>query len=86
MRSTPTAPVPSSASVLPPALPSSPPVSPLGDPESLDQLIGDCRRMAAHWHTPAAKVRTVVAPAGLHGIVVPPASAHVVSAMAEFGD
>jgi hypothetical protein len=70
--------VPSSASVLASAA--------LADPESLDQLLGDCRRMSAHWKTPAAKVRAAVAPASLHGIVVPPASAHVVDAMAEFGD
>ncbi|MBD0736137.1 hypothetical protein BGM09_23755 [Streptomyces sp. CBMA29] len=59
---------------------------PLAEPESLDQLLGDCRRMAAHWHTPAARAQAVVAPASLHGIVVPPASAHVVRGMAEFGD
>ncbi|MFJ4405821.1 hypothetical protein [Streptomyces sp. NPDC088910] len=85
MRSTPAAPVPSSAS----ALSATPPVSasfPLAEPESLDQLLGDCRRMAAHWHTPAAKAQAVVAPASLRGIVVPPASAHVVRGMAEFGD
>jgi hypothetical protein len=85
MRSTPpaspagrSAAAPSSASVLAWA--------PLADPDSLDQLIGDCRQMAAHWKTPAAKAQPVVAPASLHGIVVPPASAHVVSGMAEFGD
>jgi hypothetical protein len=66
--------------------PSSLPSSALAEPESLDQLIGDCRQMAEHWKTPAAKARSVAAPAGLHGIVVPPASAHVVGAMAEFGD
>lgn len=58
---------------------------PLAEPDSLEQLIGDCRQMAAHWHVPAGE-RTASAPAGLHGITVPPASAHVVAGMAEFGD
>jgi hypothetical protein len=71
-----------------PASPPSPP-APLGslaDPESLEQLIGDCRRMAAHWTAaPAAKAQARVTPAGLHGITVSPASAHAVSGMAEYG-
>ena len=62
------------------------PSSPLADPESLEQLIGDCRQLAEHWKVPAAKAQSVVAPASLHGITVPPASAHVVDGMAEFGD
>ncbi|HEY3481943.1 MAG TPA: hypothetical protein VGL02_23855 [Streptomyces sp.] len=62
------------------------PASPLADPESLEQLIGDCRQMAEHWKVPAAKAQSVVAPASLHGITVPAASAHVVDGMAEFGD
>jgi hypothetical protein len=61
------------------------PSSPLSEPESLEQLIGDCRRMAQHWKTPAPQTETVVAPSGLHGITVPPASAHVVRGMAEYG-
>lgn len=59
---------------------------PLAEPDSLEQLIGDCREMAAHWRVPAATERAAVAPAGLHGITVPAASAHVVAGMAEFGD
>lgn len=62
------------------------PSSPLADPESLEQLIGDCRRMARHWKAPAARTPSVVAPASLRGITVPPASAHVVAGMVEFGD
>lgn len=58
---------------------------PLAEPDSLEQLIGDCRQMAAHWRVPAGGGRTA-APAGLHGITVPAASAHVVAGMAEFGD
>jgi hypothetical protein len=62
------------------------PSSPLGEPETLQQLLGDCHRMALHWKTPAPHEQAVVLPAGLHGITVPAASAHVVSAMAEYGD
>ncbi|MEW2520416.1 hypothetical protein [Actinacidiphila alni] len=70
----------------PPVTPRIPSGAPLAEPESLDQLIGDCRRMAAHWNTPAATAKKTAVPAVPHGIVVPPASAHVVSGMAEFGD
>jgi hypothetical protein len=42
--------------------------------------------MARHWKTPAAHEQAVVAPASLHGITVPAASAHVVRGMAEYGD
>ncbi|MFG1806519.1 hypothetical protein [Streptomyces sp. NPDC049040] len=59
---------------------------PLAEPDSLEQLIGDSRRMAAHWHVPAGDERAAAAPAGLRGISVPPASAHVVAGMAEFCD
>ncbi|WP_329179664.1 hypothetical protein [Streptomyces sp. NBC_01477] len=58
---------------------------PLAEPDSLEQLIGDSRRMAAHWRVPALGERAVT-PAGLRGITVPAASAHVVAGMAEFGD
>jgi hypothetical protein len=70
------------SSVPPVVLPS----SPLAEPESLEQLIGDCRRMARHWQAPARRSAAPVAPSGLHGITVPPASAHVVDVMAEYGD
>jgi hypothetical protein len=60
--------------------------SPPAEPESLEQLIGDCRQMAAHWKTPPGKAPAAPAPAGPGGITVPAASAHVVAGMAEFGD
>ncbi|NJP44922.1 hypothetical protein [Actinacidiphila epipremni] len=59
--------------------------APLAEPDSLDQLLGDCRTMAAHWHPAAPAARTAPS-AGPHGITVPAASAHVVAAMAEYGD
>jgi hypothetical protein len=42
--------------------------------------------MAARWTAaPTAKAEARVTPAGLHGITVPPASAHAVRGMAEYG-
>ncbi|MYS25197.1 hypothetical protein GA0115240_176016 [Streptomyces sp. DvalAA-14] len=63
-----------------------PPSSPLADPDSLEQLIGDSRRMAPHWKTPAATAQAVAAPVGPHGISVSAASAHLVDGMSEYGD
>ncbi|SEN70813.1 hypothetical protein SAMN05216267_1008213 [Actinacidiphila rubida] len=62
------------------------PSAPVGESESLEELIGDCRRMAERWKAPATKKADAVAPAALHGITVPAASAHVVSGMADYGD
>lgn len=59
--------------------------APLAEPDSLEQLISDGRRMAAHWHTPAATAPAAPS-AGPHGITVPARSAHVVAGMAEYGD
>lgn len=58
---------------------------PLAEPDSLEQLIGDSRRMAAHWHTPAPAAPAAPS-SGPHGITVPEKSAHVVAGMAEYGD
>ena len=70
--------------------PNPPSSSVAGEPESLEQLIGDCRRMAPRWTAPASASRPPAAPgfaaAKLHGITVQPASAHVVDGMAEYGD
>lgn len=70
-----------------------PPGRPMaGEPESLEQLIGDCRRMAARWThsvsspaSPPCPAQEPVVPAALHGITVPPASAHLVDGMADYG-
>ncbi|MBY8876508.1 hypothetical protein [Actinacidiphila acidipaludis] len=64
------------------------PSAPLGEAgESLEELIGDCRRMAARWRAPAPQQAAGAAAtaASLHGITVPEASAHAVSAMADYG-
>ncbi|MCB5909616.1 hypothetical protein [Streptomyces pinistramenti] len=56
------------------------------DPESLDQLRGDCARMAPHWkavhRTPPAAGRA----SDLRGIEVSAASAALVDGMSEYGD
>lgn len=73
-------------STLPPTVaPTSLPSSSLAEPDSLEQLIGDCRQMAEHWKAPTAHARAAVAPGSLHGITVPAASAHVVDGMSEYG-
>lgn len=59
--------------------------APLAEPDSMEELIGDCRKMAAHWNSAPAAAPAERA-AGLHGITVPAASAHVVAGMAEYGD
>ncbi|MEU6345121.1 hypothetical protein ABZ883_29700 [Streptomyces sp. NPDC046977] len=61
------------------------PAAQLGEPETLAELLGDCRKMAQHWETPATPEAPRVAPSRLHGITVPEASAHVVEGMAEYG-
>ncbi|MFH9422783.1 hypothetical protein [Streptomyces sp. NPDC017529] len=54
------------------------------EPESMDQLLGDCARMAPHWRSGP---RAPQAPAReLHGIRVPASSAALVSGMSEYGD
>ncbi|MFE0377709.1 hypothetical protein ACFW1M_19460 [Streptomyces inhibens] len=58
----------------------------VSDPESLDELRGDCARMAGHWK---AGRRTAPAPgraSDLHGIKVPATSAALVDGMSEYGD
>lgn len=70
------------STVPPVVLPSSPPA----EPESLEQLIGYCRRMAEHWKAPAHRDTARVSPAGLHGVTVPASSAQVVDGMADYGD
>lgn len=68
------------------------------DPESMDELLGDCARMAPHWTEPAWALHF---PAGrdgrdgrsggaasheaLHGVRVPAASARMLEGMSEYG-
>jgi hypothetical protein len=60
--------------------------APIAEPDSLEQLIGDCRQMAQRWRTPAVRTGAAAPPASLHGITVPPSSVHVLDGMSEYGD
>ncbi|MEU2245796.1 hypothetical protein [Streptomyces sp. NPDC019224] len=52
----------------------------------LAELRGDCARMAPHWVVPAKTAPPRVTPALIHGVTVPPASARLIDATAEYGD
>ncbi|MET9499748.1 hypothetical protein [Streptomyces sp. NPDC006552] len=59
--------------------------------DGLAALRGDCARMVPHWVLPRAPWETdrpaaVPSAAGIHGVVVPAASARLIDAMADFGD
>jgi hypothetical protein len=54
------------------------------NPESMAELLGDCRRTAAHWK-PVASPTPRPPAAGAHGIHVPPKSAAAVRNMTEYG-
>ncbi|NLU74503.1 hypothetical protein HCC61_17770 [Streptomyces sp. HNM0575] len=62
------------------------------EPESMDQLLGDCARMAPHWTVTGVTGCDVPAagPAAsyeaLHGVRVPAASARLLEGMSEYGD
>ncbi|MFJ8646566.1 hypothetical protein ACIRNI_10630 [Streptomyces sp. NPDC093546] len=53
----------------------------------LAELRGDSARMAPHWVVPAedAPPPGPVSPSLIHGVVVPPASARLMEAAAEYG-
>ncbi|WP_156721917.1 hypothetical protein [Streptomyces apocyni] len=53
---------------------------------SLEQLRGDCARMAPHWTAPARTAPAPVPPSLIHGIVVPPHSAKLLDSLSDYGD
>ncbi len=59
---------------------------PVAEPESLDELRGDCARMASQWVTASAAPPAPVPLTRIHGITVPPASARLLDGMSEYGD
>lgn len=61
-------------------------IAPRESETTLAELRGDCARMAPHWVVPAKIAATPVAPSRIHGVTVPPASARLIDAMAEYGD
>ncbi|MEU4658161.1 hypothetical protein AB0G32_30245 [Streptomyces sp. NPDC023723] len=54
--------------------------------EDLAALRGDCARMAPHWPPTERVAVRPVPPALIHGVTVPPASARLLDATAEYGD
>ncbi|RAJ65421.1 hypothetical protein K378_03035 [Streptomyces sp. Amel2xB2] len=66
------------------------------EPESMDQLLGDCARMAPHWRVTGYEGLVASAGAGLapgprasyeklSGVRIPAASARVAEGMSEYG-
>jgi len=66
----------------------SPPPPVAAEPESMDELRSDCARMASHWAEAAAGPPPAehVSPSRIQGVEVPPASAHLLDGMSEYGD
>ncbi|MFC8535179.1 hypothetical protein ACFUJY_14625 [Streptomyces sp. NPDC057249] len=56
-------------------------IAPRESETGLAELRGDCARMAPHWVVPTRTTPTRVAPALIHGVTVPPASARLLDAM-----
>ncbi|TJZ50908.1 hypothetical protein FCH28_20560 [Streptomyces piniterrae] len=56
------------------------------DPESLDQLRGDCARMAPRWKGRRHDAPPPGRASDLHGIKVPDKSAELVDGMSDYGD
>ncbi|MFE1177213.1 hypothetical protein [Streptomyces sp. NPDC058773] len=56
------------------------------DPESLDELRGDCATMAGRWKAGRPSAPAPGRAADLHGISVPTSSAALVDGMSEYGD
>ncbi|MFC7309061.1 hypothetical protein ACFQVC_33260 [Streptomyces monticola] len=53
---------------------------------TLEQLRGDCARMAPHWAAAREAAQVPVSPSLIHGVVVPGASARLIDAMSDYGD
>ncbi|MFE9553417.1 hypothetical protein ACFYMW_33250 [Streptomyces sp. NPDC006692] len=52
----------------------------------LEELRGDCARMAPHWVVPAKAAPAPVTPSLIHGVTVPPSSVRLIADMSEYGD
>ncbi|MFH8615866.1 hypothetical protein ACH4E8_12465 [Streptomyces sp. NPDC017979] len=51
---------------------------------TLDELRGDCARMAPHWAPPAKEAPRPVSPSRIHGVVVSAASARLARGMLDY--
>lgn len=59
------------------------------EPESMDELRGDCARMAPHWAAPFSFEPPAPEPvpaSRIRGISVPPESARLLEGMSDYGD
>ncbi|MEU5212349.1 hypothetical protein [Streptomyces sp. NPDC020742] len=56
------------------------------DPESFDELRGDCARMAGRWHAGRRTAPARGRASDLHGVEVPARSAALLDGMSEYGD
>ncbi|MCZ7413868.1 MULTISPECIES: hypothetical protein [unclassified Streptomyces] len=57
------------------------------EPESLDELRGDCARMAGRWTSRSAAATESRKPAEpLHGVRVPDRSSRLLDGMSDYGD
>ncbi|WP_328313352.1 hypothetical protein OG432_25840 [Streptomyces sp. NBC_00442] len=52
----------------------------------LEELRGDCARMAPHWVVPEAAAPAPVPPSRIHGVTIPPSSVRLIAGMSEYGD
>ncbi|MEU9119205.1 hypothetical protein AB0C96_04985 [Streptomyces sp. NPDC048506] len=59
---------------------------PAAEPESLDELRGDCARMAGRWKAGRGPAPTPGRASDLHGVKVPATSAELLDGMSEYGD
>ncbi|WP_030256733.1 hypothetical protein [Streptomyces violens] len=57
-----------------------------GEHDSMEQLRGDCARMAPHWKPDGLPAGPRRPAAELRGITVPAASAKLLEGMSEYGD
>lgn len=53
---------------------------------SLSELRGDCARMAPRWTAAGRSAAGPVDVPRIHGVTVPPGSARLIDAMADYGD
>ncbi|MCP9208477.1 hypothetical protein [Streptomyces cucumeris] len=56
------------------------------EPESLEELRGQGARMVPHWPVTVSPPAAPVSPSRIRGVTVPPASAHLLAQMSDYGD
>ncbi|WP_189961045.1 hypothetical protein [Streptomyces violascens] len=56
------------------------------DLPGLEELRGDCARMAPHWVAPPRNAPAPVPPSRIHGVTIPSSSVRLIADMSEYGD